>query len=318
MNRKERQKIIQVLRSLLVGIVAGSMFGFAVIGQKADNVASIFDLGMGARPLAMSGAFVGLADDGNALFYNSAGLGWKEAISIISSYETRPATAGYGGVSASLPHLGLGINYFDFGDVPETDKFGNVLGTFSYRNYAIIGGLGIKMSDVPILARMPLAENIGVGLKAKFLKVSTLEPGSANGVSTDLTFLFRSERISNRVPVITGYGFGVVVESIIGFPLKYGSGHQENWPREIVVGTSLDFVDQFILAVDVTSAKSIQLGMEWSPIAALSLRGGLKKEVTWLWSLGMGLEYGNFVFDFAVVPHSYMNSQLRGSLSMKW
>ena len=42
--------------------------------EEYSYVASIFELGMGVRALAMGGAFIGLADDGNALFYNPAGL----------------------------------------------------------------------------------------------------------------------------------------------------------------------------------------------------------------------------------------------------
>jgi hypothetical protein len=121
----------------------------------------------------MGGAFVGLADDGNGLSYNAAGLAWAQGLSVLSSCEARPGTASYGNISASLPHFGFGIHYFDFGDVPETDEFGNILGTFSYRNYALIAAAGVKAGDLPFLARIRLTESIGFGLKVKLLKVST-------------------------------------------------------------------------------------------------------------------------------------------------
>jgi len=273
---------------------------------------------MGARPLAMGGAFVGLADDGNALFYNPAGLAWAQDLSVLSSYESRPGTASCGNLSASLPHFGFGVYYFDFGDVPETDKFGNLIGNFGYRNYALIAAAGIKASDIPFLARMPLAENIGFGLGVKLLKVSTLDPGSGTGFAIDLPFLFRSESPSPRVPIITSYGFGVVIENLIGLPIKYESGHQENWPRKVIIGMSFGLLDQVILAMDVTSEKSIRLGVEWTPIPALSLRTGLKNGGVWIWSLGIGARFRNFVLDLAVVPHPYLNSQIRGSLGVTW
>jgi hypothetical protein len=289
-----------------------------VSGEQYSNVAFIFDLGMGARPLAMGGAFVGLADDANALFYNAAGLAWAQDLSILSSYEARLGTASYGSLSASLPHFGFGVHYFDFGDVPETDEFGNVLGAFGYRNYALIAAAGVKAADLPFLARIPLAENIGFGLKAKLLKISTLDPGSGTGFAIDLPLLFRSGVPSPRVPIITNYGVGIVIENLIGLPIKYESGHQENWPRKLILGTSLEFLDQVILAMDVTSEKSIRLGVEWTPIPAVSFRTGLKNEDVWIWSLGMGVRFRNFVFDLAVVPHPYLNSQLRGSLTVSW
>ena len=175
----------------------------------------MFELGMGARPLAMGGAFVGLADDGNALFYNPAGLAWVKDLSVLSSYEARLGIASYGSLSASLPRFGFGIHYFDFGDVPETDEFCNVIGTSSYRNYALIAGAGFKASDLPFLARMPFGENIGFGLKATLFKVSTLAPGNGRGFSIDLPLLFRSTSSPRGRNIITGYGFGLVIQNII-------------------------------------------------------------------------------------------------------
>ena len=319
MNQRARGERIKGLRFVLLGGMVILLFALSVIGeQESSNVASIFYLGMGARPLAMGGAFVGLADDGNALFYNPAGLAWGQGFSILSSYEARPGTASYGNVSASLPHLGVGIHYFDFGGVPETDEFGNVIGTFSYRNYAIIAAVGMKIADLPFFSRGSMAKNIGFGIGVKFLKVSTLEPGSGSGLTIDLPFLFRSKSPSPRIPIITSYGFGVVIENLVGLPIKYGSGHQENWPRKMVLGTSLEFLDRIILAADITSEKNFHLGLEWTPISAVSFRGGLKYTDMWIWSLGMGLGFRNFLFDFTVVPHPYMNSQLRGSFEMHW
>jgi len=49
-----------------------------------------------------------------------------------------------------------------------------------------------------------------------------------------------------------------------------------------------------------------------------SLRGGLKHEGVWMWSLGMGTRFRNFTFDYAVVIHPYLNNQLRGSFGASW
>ena len=44
--------------------------------EEYSGVGSFWELGMGARPLALGEAFTGIADDGSALFYNPAGLAW--------------------------------------------------------------------------------------------------------------------------------------------------------------------------------------------------------------------------------------------------
>jgi len=315
-TRRETRTRAPVFATLSAVLLLLSIAGTGA--EPYSNVASIFDLGMGARPLAMGGAFVGLADDGNSLFYNPAGLAWVQGLSVLSSCEARSGTANYGHVSAAVPHFGFGVHYFDFGEVSETDEFGNVLGTFSYRSYGLIAAAGMKASKFPFLARIPSAESFGFGLKAKFLRVSTLEPGSGSGFAIDLPFLFRSESPSPRVSSITGYGFGIVIENLVGLPIKYESGHQENWPSKVNMGMWLQFLNQVNLAMDLTSEKSLRLGIEWSPIPAMSLRAGLKYESIWIGSLGMGMRFRNLVFDLAMVSHPYLNSQFRGSLTMTW
>jgi hypothetical protein len=294
------------------------LFAFSASCDQYSNVASIFELGIGARPIAMGGAYVGLADGEDALFYNPAGLGWSRDSSVLSSYESRPGLGTFGSVSASVSHLGLGVTYFDFGEVPKTDEFGNVIGSFNYRDYIVIAAAGLRANDVPFLGGIPMAENLGFGIGAKFLKVDTLDPGIGSGFAIDLPFLFRSVLPSPRVPMITSYGFGIVIRNLIGIPIKYGTGHQEDWPRKVIVGTSLEFLDKVILAIDVTSEKSLRLGMEWTPVSGLSLRAGLRNDMVLMWSLGMGSRFRGFVFDFAVVFHPQLTSQIRGSLAASW
>ncbi len=313
-----RRRRIKGLEVILLSMVLTLALVIPASGEQYSNVASFFDLGMGARALAMGGAFVGLADDGNALFYNPAGLAWLHNLSILSSYEARPGIASYGTIAASLPHFGFGVDYFDFGEVPETDEFGNVIGSFGYRNYAIIIAGGMKAADLPFLARIPLAEHIGFGLSLKYLKIATLDPGNGSGLSIDLPFIFRSNSPSPRFPIMTSYGFGLVIQNLIGLPIKYESGHQESWPRKLIIGISFGLLDQVILAIDVTSEKRVRLGIEWTPIHAVSFRTGFKYEDTWLWSLGIGARFRNFVLDLAVVPHPYLSSQICGSLGIAW
>ena len=301
------------MSSALVLLLAAS-----VGGEEYSNVASMFDLGMGARVLAMGDAFTALADDGNALSYNSAGLAWIQDLSLLSSYELRLGTASYGHLSTTFPHFGFGIHYFDFGEVPETDEFGNVIGTFNYRNYAFVAAAGAKAADLPLLMHMPFAENVAFGLKGKVLKVSTLEPGSGTGFSLDLPFLFRSDASSPRWPFITGYGLGLVIENLIGPPIQYGSGHQEPWPKKATAGIAVELIDQVILAMDATTDDSVGVGFEWTPITYACFRGGLKHEGVWMGSFGMGVRFKNFAFDYAVVIHPYLNNQLRGSLTASW
>ena len=273
---------------------------------------------MGTRVLGLGGAFVALADDESALFYNPAGLAWNDGLSLLSTYEVRPLTGGYGHISAVRGNLGLGIHYFDFGDVPETDEFGNILGTFSYRNVALVAGAGVSASNLPYLSSMTLAESVAFGLGVKLLNVDTLEPGNGIGFAVDFPFLLRVDSPPFGQPYITQFSFGVQLQNILGMPISYESGHSEDWEKKVVVGTSVELLQQWIVAIDLASDGNLHLGVEWNPVSALSVRLGLKRDGVWTGSMGIGMLFGNLAFDLALVAHPYLHNQIRGSFGVCW
>jgi len=294
------------------------LFSAAARAEPYSNVASFWALGMGARPLAMGDAFVGLADDENALLRNQAGLAWGDGLSVLSAVEVRPYTASYGHVSACLENFGLSLHYFDFGEVPQMDEFGNAIGTFSYRNYGLVIGTGVVAANPPFLPRMPLADCVAFGLSVKLSVIDTLDAGDGHGFATDFSLLFRLDDPWFRAPYLTRLAFGVQVKNLLAKPIRYTSGHHERWLKEAAVGSAIEITDSIIASLQVTSADTVHLGVEWSPVPGLALRGGLKREGLWLWSLGAGLEFGRFTFNYALVFHPHLRSQHRGAVRLSW
>lgn len=72
-------------------------------------VAAFNDIGVGARPLGMGGAFVALADDGNAASYNPAGLGYINAahLSLTTAQRFR-GLINYNHISGIMPLRSVG------------------------------------------------------------------------------------------------------------------------------------------------------------------------------------------------------------------
>lgn len=305
------------VRHLFLTAILGSLClsALSTLGKSYSNVASVLELGMGARPLAMGGAFVGLADDGNALSFNPAGLAGLQGLSALSSGEVRPGIGIYGQMAVVLPRLGLGLHYFDFGDVPQMDEFGNVIGYFSYRTYTLIAGAGIRGTDLG-LKNVPLLRDLGVGIKVKYLKVSTLDPGSGSGLAFDLSLLYGGPNTGLRMGFLTGFGLGFVLENVVGVPIRYGSGHQEDWPRAVTFGLSATLFNSWILVTDFPVGKGVRVGLEWRPVSAVAVRAGLKNEDVLIWSLGLGVRYGMFALDYAFVAHPYLAGQHRLSFEV--
>jgi hypothetical protein len=219
--------------------------------------------------------------------------------------------ASSGELSLTYDRLALAVLYFDFGAVPETDESGSLIGTFSYRNYAFVAGVGVTAADLPFAPRSAFAKQIAFGLSAKFLTVSTLVPGSGSGLTLDLSVLFSGDSTGP----VSDYGIGLVFQNLIGIPIQYGSGYREDWPTQLTLGGSLEILNHVILALDLTSEKSLRFGVEWTPVPVLSVRSGLRREGIWMLDLGIGVRFRNLSFDCAFVTHPYLSNQVRASLT---
>ena len=101
--------------ALLIGL---ALFSVVSSGVGYTNVAAIFRLGTGARPLGMGGTFLALADDENATFYNPAGLGWIERFGVTSFFIQQFGAATFGALSVSLPYFGASLLQLDSGWIP--------------------------------------------------------------------------------------------------------------------------------------------------------------------------------------------------------
>lgn len=136
-------------------------------------------LGAGARPLGMGGAFVALADDVTASYWNPAGLGQLERSQLAAMYSLMSMDRMHNFASYVHP-LGkigtVGISWLNFGvyDIDGRDVTGIPTGTFSDSENAFLLSLGKK-----------LAPALLIGGNLKFLNHS-LADRKATGLGFDL------------------------------------------------------------------------------------------------------------------------------------
>ena len=74
------------MKKLNVKIILMSLLVTGLLVQSGTVYADFEDIGIGARPIAMGNAFVGLADDANSIYYNPAGLGLLTRKELTSTY----------------------------------------------------------------------------------------------------------------------------------------------------------------------------------------------------------------------------------------
>jgi len=306
----------KVICCVIIALGALLFFGNPAICEDISGI-TVLDLGLGVRAHSMSGAFVGLADDASCVALNPAGLAWISSLALSSSCEAELDAHTHGSVVLATRGLGAAVQYYDFGALLETDAAGNVLGAFNYRNYGILIGGGLRLSDLPFIPSLSYTQNVAVGLLGKAVVVSTLESGSGKGFSVDASMLIRSHAGFNLGP-ISSVGFGAVIKNIASVPIRYDGGHTEGFFKEIVLGGSLAIDDRWIIAVDASNAGLLAGGLEWVVIPRLSLRTGIRIADLLTWSLGLGVRHANMVVDFAFIPHPYLGNKVEVAFSMYW
>jgi hypothetical protein len=131
----------------LLPVLFVSLLAPAVGAQGLSNIpASHVDIGFGARPMAMGGAFVGLADDEHSVYWNPAGLAdTKNYITSFSHADQMEfVTYRFMALVAPLPwdNLGAGLTVIESGD-DMLREFSAQLGV-GYQYKTLRAGIGVK------------------------------------------------------------------------------------------------------------------------------------------------------------------------------
>jgi hypothetical protein len=292
-------------------------------------------LSIGARELGMGRAFVGLADDTSAIFYNPAGLGQQTEWQVSTMQGKYVNTFDYLQLSALYPtDLGtFGIGYggssigFSFpsseviiiGGERRIIPTGEVSG--SYSNTALLLSYGKKFNFYSL-------KNISLGSSLKLLSQNLSANVAASGTASGLELT-----VGSFYPINSDWKVGASVLDILpaalGGKVKWSNGTEETLPAKLKLGLSytnlnnkaitspkvnlaIDY-DQYLNRRDVPSLA--HLGVEWFPAPTFALRAGIDQssianpaggysvsnDVTY----GLGLFYNNYRFDFAY--HMYNN-----------
>ncbi|MEK7388916.1 MAG: PorV/PorQ family protein [Elusimicrobiota bacterium] len=154
--------------------------------------AQFLKVGVGARPLAMGGAFSALADDANAVNWNPGALGTVERQNVTASYNTlfRDQSQGFLGYARPIGEgkgvIGAGVNYLTVGkiekragDTEDPDS------TFSNQNFAVNVSYG----------KSNVAEGLSVGGNLKYIR-EVLDTYKGNAAALDFGVLYNT-RIDN-------------------------------------------------------------------------------------------------------------------------
>jgi len=305
-----------VAGALLVALSVGALGEGTGEGSFARN-------GIGARALALGGAFVAVADDASAGFWNPAGIGSLAGYRVGGTHVVGGVFGDAGitfqDVSLSVrpvqtegvPSFGLAITWINehIADIPLTGDDG---GTFTDDQSLFLLSLSL-----PFVGEG--GWTIAAGANFKYYR-HTILTGVGSGVGFDLGLLFKGTL--GDIPVCLGAVSMDTLETTVSWQ---GTTHDpDNYvPWVVKLGASTILFDDMVrLAGDVDLSPSpvhsdsprysyldrLHLGTEILPIGELAIRGGVIfwRDGTVRLSAGLGIvPWSGLTIHYAYVQNEY-------------
>ena len=285
------KKNIPIISIMIILSLPLSGFSVSKVGTTAANFLKV---GVGARAIGMGGAFVSIANDASAMFWNPAGIALVEGGEAFFNHNEWIADIkfDYAGLVFTLPRVGsIGLNatFLNMGDMERTTEFypegtGQLYSAGSY-------SLGLCFAR-------SLTDRFSIGVNLKYINEHILN-SSASGFAIDIGTIFITQfngmrigaNISNFGSKMQMSGRDLLVQHDID-PQREGNNDRINanisadrydLPLNLQVGISYDLLqnaanNQFWLSVDALhpndNVESLNIGGEYIFRDLFALRAG--------------------------------------------
>lgn len=320
------RKTALILSALAVWALLGERAsGFVSSSDKGTSGAQFLKLAPSARPSGMGEAFGGVADDIDSVYYNPAGLGGLKRVEVTGSHSSLFQDLNYEYAAISVPLL-------SWVKTSEPKNEYGVLG-FSIYNLSVsnIERRGLTETDTPTdtfgssdfayaLSYGYAIENTGLSLggTAKYID-QQLDTAKATAFAVDAGALYRQERLS--------VGGGV---RNVGTHSKFVSA-ADPLPMVLYAGAGYKLTDAWLGSVELDAPRdnsaSVAFGTEYRHDFGSRLTGALRAGYNSRntdagglsgFSMGLGLGYNNFDFDFALQPFGDLGNAYKYSLLVRF
>ena len=283
---------------ILCLVLAGS------VAALADGIGafSAFKNGIGARALAMGGAFVAVADDATAAVWNPAGLAGIEdtrLAGMLTDVYGLGVEHQYIGAVTSFANLGIGLAWERAAiDGQLVEAGGTLGGAFTWTENAIIGSLATSVLDVAM-----------AGANVKYYMADSGLGDTASGFGFDLGLL---------VNLGDMFVIGVNAMDLAGSAIEWSGGTTDVVSGLYKAGMAMMLADgQFILATDIdfdgTDLGNTHVGMEFQIIDELALRAGVvltDNFSDYYFAVGAGINVAGLYVDAAYILEETLGNTL--------
>ncbi len=295
----------------------------ALAGGPGTTGGNAVKLPAAARPAALGGAFVGLADDPAALLWNPAGLAYvttPEAAFLHAPYiaDTSFEVLSYAQPLGPLGTVAGSFHYLNYGDLPSTadagGTFGGVTGATAPSDIFLMGGWGTALPPLFGLDRLK------AGATAK-LTLQQLTAGTAVGIGITGGALWdtpieglRAGTTLDNLGGTTGDGSILPISWVAGGSYTRAVNRDVRATGVLDLRAAIDSGIQFATGVEVTAYRQFTFRAGWRGGGALggfTLGGGINQPVRWLGRTML------FKLDFAHADAGELGSSQRFQLGVQ-
>ncbi len=280
--------------------------------SRAAETASFLNIGVGARGLAMGGAYTALADDASALAWNAAGLSSLEKRELTTSHSTLAFGTRHDFAAYAQPTAGgtfaVGAIYLSRAAIAGRDELGHPTASYGASDAALAAGWG---------------KNLGLasaGVAVKYIR-SHIASAEAHTVAVDAGL--RRELGSLII--------GAAVRNL-GAGLKY-DGERNDLPLRVAAGAACKLPGGHALAAELIDGPREagfdgSVGGEYQAIRSVFLRagwssehrveGGSGFEAARGLTLGVGYRDARWDFAYAVLPMGELGNSHRFTVGSRF
>jgi hypothetical protein len=294
--------VATTMKRVIVGTLALLMVISAIALADGVGAFSAFKSGIGARALAMGGAFVAVADDATAMVWNPAGLA-KLNDTRLGGMSTDLFGLGithqYVGAVTTFANFGIGLGW-ERASVPgqQVDAGGEPGDPFTWTEQAILGTLATNIMDIGL-----------AGANVKYYMADSGLGDTANGIGFDLGLLVNLGDI---------FAVGVAATDLAGTTISWDGGTTDVVSGLYKAGMAMTLVDgMLVLAADMdfdgTALGDAHVGMEFNLIEELALRGGVvltNSFQDYYFAVGAGINVAGLYVDAAYMLEETLGNTL--------
>jgi len=317
---------LQIVLLLLIFNLQFERCNCLFASNEGTATAAFLRLEQGARPIGMGGAFVGISDSVDGLYYNPAGLAQLTGKEVSFTYSSMYQDISSSFLSFAIPtekigSFGIGITYLTVDKIEKTNSVGSSLGNINVYNLAAAVYYAKKLNII----------SLGGGVK--FIQ-QDYDTAKGTGIAVDIGGLVSiiEDKLSLGLSAVNIGPKTKIGDEKNKLPLNIRGGIGFNPKKSLTFGVDLekpnDADNKFHIGCEYafSSLMAVRVGYE----TMKDVGGGLTAGVGIKSELGVGGEesfFGNsvskknlmiFRFDYAYVSYGDLEATHRISVGLKF